>query len=260
MRENFLTFGSPEICEEEIAEVVDTLRSGWIGTGPKVGAFEEAFKQYVGAEHAIAVSSCTAALHLSMIVSGVGPGDEVITTPMTFCATANAIVHTGAKPVFVDICEDGNIDPQKLEAAINSRTRAVMPVHLTGRPAKMAEILEIARQHDLFVLEDAAQALGASLDGKTVGSWGHAAAFSLHPLKNLHAIGDGGMVTSQNSDLIALLAKSRNHGLEGRERCEFWSFNNRLDEMQAALLRVQLRHLQEALRSHDIDRLQLMFL
>ena len=135
------------------------------------------------------------------------------------------------------------MDPQKFEDALTSRTRAVVPVHLTGRPAKMKEIVEIAQRKNIFVLEDAAQAVGASLDGKRVGSWGHAACFSLHPLKNLHAFGDGGIVTSQDPDLLARLAKSRNHGLANREQCDFWSFNCRLDEIQAAMLRVQLRHL-----------------
>lgn len=154
------------------------------------------------------------------------------------------------------------MDPQKLKDAITDRTRAILPVHLTGRPAKMKDILEIAQRRNLFVLEDAAQAVGASLDGKRVGSWGHAACFSLHPLKNLHAFGDGGMVTSQDPDLVARLAKSRNHGLANRERCDFWSFNSRLDEIHAAMLRVQMRYLDDyterrrrlALRYNDLLR------
>ena len=164
--------------------------------------------------------------------------------------------------IYKVICKDGNLDPAKLEDAINDRTRGIVPVHLTGRPARMADILEIAGRHDLFVLEDAAQSLGASLDGKRVGSWGNAACFSLHPLKNLHAFGDGGMVTSRNPDLIAHLSKSRNHGLADREQCDFWGFNCRLDEMQAAMLRVQLRRLDDwtatrrtlALRYNDLLR------
>jgi len=232
--------------KDELMGAFETvLDSGRYVLGPELKAFEEEFAGFCQTTFASGVSSGTSALHLVLMGLDLKEGDEVITAPNSFVASAATIALTGGRPVFVDICEDGNMDPQKLESAINSRTKAIMPVHLTGRPAKMAEILEIARQHDLFVLEDAAQALGASLDGKTVGSWGHAAAFSLHPLKNLHAIGDGGMVTSQDSDLIALITKSRNHGLEGRETCEFWSFNNRLDEMQAALLRVQLRHLQD---------------
>src|SRR2546426_11553908 len=130
MRKNFLVFGSPLIEEEEIREVVATLRSGWIGTGPRVASFERLFKEYIGCKEAVAVSSCTAALHLAMLVSGVGPGHEVITTPMTFGATANSIVHTGARPVFVDVEPDtGNIDPQLIEKAITPRTRAILPVH-----------------------------------------------------------------------------------------------------------------------------------
>ncbi|SVD03493.1 uncharacterized protein METZ01_LOCUS356347, partial [marine metagenome] len=196
MRENFLTFGSPEICEEEIAEVVDTLRSGWIGTGPKVGAFEEAFKQYVGAEHAIAVSSCTAALHLSMIVSGVGPGDEVITTPMTFCATANAIVHTGAKPVFVDIDpQTMNIDPDQIEAAITPATKAIIPVHFAGRPCNMQAIGAIAERHGLMVIEDAAHAIESRTPEAKIGNISDLTCFSFYVTKNV-VTAEGGMITT----------------------------------------------------------------
>ena len=238
------------------------LDSGHYILGPQLKAFEGEFAEFCQTKFASGVSSGTSALHLVLLGLGIKDGDEVITAPNSFVASAATIALAGAKPVFVDICPDGNMDPQKLEDAINSRTRAIIPVHLTGRPAKMAAILEIARRHGLFVLEDAAQALGASLDGKVVGSWGHATAFSLHPLKNLHAIGDGGMVTSQDPDVIALLAKSRNHGLVNREQCDFWSFNSRLDEMQAALLRVQLRHLYDwtearrslAMRYNDLLR------
>jgi dTDP-4-amino-4,6-dideoxygalactose transaminase len=160
-------------------------------------------------------------------------------------ASAASIVLAGGRPVFVDICHCGNIDPQLLEDAITPRTRAVIPVHLTGRPAEMKEILEIARRRNLFVLEDAAQAVGAEIDGKRVGSWGDAACFSMHPLKNLHAFGDAGMVTSNDENLIKRINKIRNHGLHNRDQCDFFSFNSRLDEIQAAMLRVQLRHLEE---------------
>ena len=230
--------------KKELMSAVETvLDSGRYVLGTEVAAFEREFAEYCQTKFAAGVASGTCALHLVLRGLGLKDGDEVITAPNSFVASAATVALAGAKPVFVDICSDGNLDPQRLEYAITSRTRAIVPVHLTGRPAKMAEILEIARRHDLFVLEDAAQALGASLDGKRVGSWGHAACFSLHPLKNLHAFGDGGMVTTQDPDLIAQLAKSRNHGLADREQCDFWSFNCRLDEMQAAMLRVQLRRL-----------------
>ena len=219
------------------------LDSGRYVLGPELEAFEEEFAEFCQTRFACGVSTGTSALHLVLLGLDLQNGDEVITAPNSFVASAATIALAGAKPVFVDICEDGNLDPQKVEDAVTSHTKAIVPVHLTGRPARMAMIMDIARRHDLFVLEDAAQALGASLDGKLVGSWGHAAAFSLHPLKNLHAFGDGGMVTSHNPDLIDRLAKARNHGLKDREKCEFWSLNCRLDEMQAAMLRIQLRRL-----------------
>jgi dTDP-4-amino-4,6-dideoxygalactose transaminase len=249
--------------KKELMRAVEAvLDSGRYVLGPEVKAFEQEFADHCQTEFAIGVASGTCALHLVLRSLGLNEGDEVITAPNSFIASASTIALAGAKPVFVDICKDGNLDPAKLEDAINDRTRGIVPVHLTGRPAKMTDILEIAGRHDLFVLEDAAQSLGASLDGKRVGNWGHAACFSLHPLKNLHAFGDGGMVTSGNPDLIAHLAKSRNHGLADREQCDFWGFNCRLDEMQAAMLRVQLRRLDDwtdtrrtlALRYNDLLR------
>jgi dTDP-4-amino-4,6-dideoxygalactose transaminase len=173
----------------------------------------------------------------------VGTGDEVITAPNSFIASASSIALTGARPVFADICPDGNMDPEKLEAVITPRTKVVMPVHLTGRPARMREILEVARQHKLFVVEDAAQAVGAQLDGKPVGGLGDAGCFSLHPLKNLHAIGDSGMMTTNRQELFDEILKARNHGLVNREQCDSWSFNCKLDEIHAAMLRVQLKYL-----------------
>jgi len=249
--------------KKELMRAVETvLDSGRYVLGPEVKAFEQEFADHCQTEFAIGVASGTCALHLVLRSLGLNEGEEVITAPNSFIASASTIALAGAKPVFVDICKDGNLDPAKLEDAINDRTRGIVPVHLTGRPARMADILEIAGRHDLFVLEDAAQSLGASLDGKRVGSWGNAACFSLHPLKNLHAFGDGGMVTSRNPDLIAHLSKSRNHGLADREQCDFWGFNCRLDEMQAAMLRVQLRRLDDwtatrrtlALRYNDLLR------
>ncbi|MFA6311921.1 MAG: DegT/DnrJ/EryC1/StrS family aminotransferase [Sterolibacterium sp.] len=242
--------------------VENVLDSGRYILGPEVAAFEREFAEYCQAKFSVGISNGTSALHLVLRSIGLKDGDEVITVPNSFVASASSIALAGAKPVFVDICDDGNMDPQKLEDAITDRTRAIVPVHLTGRPAKMNDILEIARRRKLFVLEDAAQAVGASMDGKRVGSWGDAACFSLHPLKNLHAFGDGGMVTTQDPDLVARLAKSRNHGLANREQCDYWSFNSRLDEMQAAMLRVQLRHLDAwtetrrslALRYNDLLR------
>lgn len=228
---------------ELLRAVENVLESGRYILGPECAAFEKEFADYCQTTFAAGIANGTCALHLVLRGIGLADGDEVITVSNSFVASASSVALAGAKPVFVDIGDDGNMDPQQLEDAITKRTRAIVPVHLTGRPARMTEILDIARRHDLFVLEDAAQAVGASLNGKRVGSFGHAACFSLHPLKNLHAFGDGGMVTSNDPELLAQLAKSRNHGLANREQCDFWSFNCRLDEVQAAMLRVQLRHL-----------------
>lgn len=251
------------LVKAELMQAVgNVLDSGRYILGPEVAAFEREFADYCQVKFSAGIANGTCALHLVLRGIGLEEGDEVITAPNSFIASASSISLAGAKPVFVDIGSDGNMDPQKLEAAISKRTRAIIPVHLTGRPAKMKDILNIAQRRDLFVLEDAAQAVGASLHGKRVGSWGHAACFSLHPLKNLHAFGDGGMVTSQDPELLAKLVKSRNHGLANREQCDFWSFNCRLDEVQAAMLRVQLRHLDAwtaarrslALRYNDLLR------
>ncbi len=251
------------LVKTELMRAVESvLDSGRYILGPEVAAFEREFAEYCQAKFAAGTSTGTSALYLALRGIGLDERDEVITVPNSFIASASSVALAGAKPVFVDICDDGNMDSQKLEDVISDRTRAIVPVHLTGRPARMKDVLEIARRHDLFVLEDAAQAVGASLDGKRVGSWGHAACFSLHPLKNLHAFGDGGMVTTQDPDLIAGLLKARNHGMVNREQCDFWSFNSRLDEMQAAMLRVQLRYLDAltetrrslALRYNDLLR------
>lgn len=232
------------IRAELVKAFEEVLDGGRYIQGPSVAAFEREFAAYCGAAHATGVANGTCSLHLTLRAIGVGEGDEVITPPNSFIASASTIALAGAKPVFVDVRSDLNIDPGLIEQAITSRTKAIVPVHLTGRPARMVEINEIADRRGLFVLEDAAQAVGASLLGKRVGSWGDAASFSLHPLKNLHAFGDAGIMTARSPDLISRLSISKNHGLASRDRCEFWSFNCRLDEMQAAFLRIQLRELE----------------
>ena len=231
------------IREQLIQAFEQVLDSGRYIQGPEVASFEKEFAEYCGAPYATGVSNGTCSLHLTLRAIGVGAGDEVITAPNSFVASASTIALAGAKPVFVDVMNDLNIDPDKIEQAISRRTKAIVPVHLTGRPAKMREINEIAERRGLFVLEDAAQSVGAKLFGKRVGSLGDAAGFSLHPLKNLHAFGDAGILTAKDSKLVDRLNISKNHGLTNRDRCEFWSFNCRLDEMQAALLRVQLPEL-----------------
>jgi dTDP-4-amino-4,6-dideoxygalactose transaminase len=228
---------------ELVAAFEGVLASGRYILGPEVAAFEKEFAAYCGASYAVGLANGTCSLHLVMRALGLRDGDEIITSPNSFVASASTIALAGARPVFVDIRPDGNIDPDKVEAAISPRTRAIVPVHIAGRAARMDQIMEIARRRSLFVLEDAAQAVGAKLNGKRAGNLGNAACFSLHPLKNLHAYGDGGMMTTNDPTLVDYLSKARNHGLANRDQCDFWSFNCRLDEVQAALLRVQMKRL-----------------
>ena len=222
------------------------LDSGQYILGPSVAQFENDFAAYCGTRHAVGVSNGTSALVLVFRALGLGPGDEVITAPNSFIASASSIALAGGKPVFADIGPDMNLDPASVERAITKKTKGILPVHFTGRPARMKEILDLAARRGLFVVEDAAQAAGAKLSGKRVGGWGRAACFSLHPLKNLHAFGDGGMITTDDAALYEWLLKARNHGLRNREDCDFWSTNSRLDEIQAALLGVELAHLDTA--------------
>lgn len=211
--EEFLPFSSPLISEEEIAEVADTLRSGWLTTGPKVTRFEEEFAHYVGSKHSVAVNSCTAALHLALVAAGIGVGDEVITTPFTFISTANVILHAGAKPVFVDIKPDSlNIDVEKLAAVITPKTKAIIPVHYAGQPCEMDEILKIARQYDLLVIEDAAHGVAAEYKGRKVGTIGDATCFSFYATKNL-VTGEGGMVTTDDGGLAKKIKVLSLHGM-----------------------------------------------
>lgn len=202
-----------ELSEEEINEVNDTLRSGWIGTGPKTKKFEEEFRKFIGSEFALAISSCTAGLHLSLLIYGIKSGDEVITSPLTFSATANVIVHTGAKPVFVDVDrETGNISPSQIESAITDRTKAVIPVHLYGMPCDMDRIMEIAKKYSLKVIEDAAHAIGAVYKGEKIGKIGDATSFSFYATKNI-TTGEGGMLTTNDVNLAERAKIMRLHGL-----------------------------------------------
>lgn len=231
------------IKRELLSACEAVIDSGRYVLGPEVAAFEREFAALCGTAFAVGLANGTCALHLVLRGLGLRDGDEVITAPNSFLASASTIDLAGARPVFADIGPDLNLDPSRVEAAITPRTRAIVPVHLSGRPARMPEVLDIARRHNLFVLEDAAQAVGAALDGRPVGSWGGAACFSLHPLKNLHAYGDAGMMTTSDAAILDRMRLARNHGLRDRNTCEFWSLNCRLDELHAAMLRVQLRHL-----------------
>ena len=201
--------------------------------GPEVGEFEAKFAALHGTKQAIGVNSGTDALFLTMKAVGIGPGDEVVTVPNSFIATAAAIANTGARPVFVDAGDDYNINPDLIEEAITPRTRAILPVHLTGNPADMPRIMDIAHRYGLLVIEDACQAVSASINGKPVGSFGVSGCFSLHPLKNLNVWGDGGVVTTDSDELAEKLRLMRNHGLKNRDECEFFAYNSRLDTVQA---------------------------
>lgn len=213
VRDEFLPFGRPCLGEEEAREILDTLQSRWIGTGPKAIQFEKMFAEYVHSKHAMAVNSCTAALHLSLLVSDIGPGDEVITSPLTFAATAHVIVHTGARPVFADIDPVTlNIDPEAIERAITSHTKAIIPVHFGGLACQMEEIISIAKRHNLIIIEDAAHAVGTSYKGQMVGSLGNLTCFSFYANKNL-TTAEGGMVTTDDDELAERIAIYRLHGL-----------------------------------------------
>lgn len=202
-----------EIRTEEIREVVDTLKSGWIGTGRKTQLFEEEFKKFTGARFAIALNSCTSGLHLSLLAYEIGEGDEVITTPLTFPSTANVIEHVKAKPIFVDVERNtGNISPEKIEDAITPRTRAIIPVHLYGLPCDMTFIMKIAERYSIKVIEDAAHALGAVYKGKKIGGIGHTTSFSFYVTKNI-TTGCGGMLTTDDERVMDFVIKARFHGL-----------------------------------------------
>lgn len=254
MRKDFLIFGSPALGEAEIAEVVATLRSGWIGTGPRVARFETMFREYVGAEHAIAVNSCTAALHLSMVASGVGRGDEVITTPMTFCATANAVIHTGARPVFVDVeRETGNIDAEQVEAALTPRTKAILPVHYAGRPCRMDRLEAIARRNGLLLIEDAAHALEAQYDGRRIGTIGDLTCFSFYVTKNV-VTGEGGMVTTNDAAWAAKIKMLALHGMSQDAWKRFSDEGYRHYEVTVPGFKYNMTDIQAALGIHQLPR------
>jgi dTDP-4-amino-4,6-dideoxygalactose transaminase len=213
--------------------------------GEEVEALEKDFARYCGVAHAVGVANGTDAIALVLKALGIGPGHEVITAPNSFVATAGAIRQAGARPVFVDVRDDFNLDPTRLESAITPNTRALMPVHLTGQCADMDPILEIAKRHGLPVIEDAAQSVGGRYRGRTAGSFGAAACFSFHPLKNLNAAGDAGIITTDDAALASQLRQLRNHGLKSRNEVAQWGFNSRLDALQAALLRHRLQGLGE---------------
>lgn len=263
VRDSFLVFGQPDIQEAEIQEVVSVLRSKWIGTGPRCQQFEEQFREYIGCRHALSLNSCTAGMELALDVLGIGRGDEVVTTPLTFAATANVIVHRGAKPVFVDVDPgSGNIDPARVEEAITERTKAILPVHLYGQPAPMNELLQIARQHELHVIEDAAHAIEAWYQGQKIGAIGDITVFSFYATKNL-TTAEGGMLVTENDDWAEEARIKHLHGLskdawkrysdEGFQPYDvtFPGYKYNMTDIQAALGIHQLARLEDNLKIRE---------
>ena len=243
----FVNLGAQYLAlrDEILSRFDDISRRGAYILGPEVQAFEADFAAYCGASYAVSVGNGSDALILVLWALGIGPGDEVIAPPNSFVATAWAIARTGARIVFADVADDMNIDPEKVGEAITARTKAIMPVHLTGRVSQMETLEKICAGKGIVLIEDSAQAVGAMRHGKRAGSFGVAAGFSLHPLKNLHAHGDGGVVTTNDEALRDKLVKYRNHGLRDRDHCEFWGINSRLDTIQAAIAGLKLKRLDD---------------
>ena len=229
---------------EEILEKIDQIsKNGDYILTKELSKFEKNFANYCGTKYAVGVGNGSDALYISLVLLGIGPGDEVITVPNSFIATAWVIANTGAKIVFCDVDNDMNINTHLIESVISDRTKAILPVHLTGRVAKMDKLQTIADKYNLFVLEDAAQAIGASYKGQKAGSFGTCAGFSLHPLKNLHVHGDGGVITTNDLQIYEKAIKYRNHGLKNRDESEFWGVNSRLDSIQAGIGNIKLKYI-----------------
>jgi len=258
VRTTFLPYGRQSVDESDVQAVIEVLRSDWLTTGPKVAEFEELFADRVGAAHAVSFSSGTAALHAAAFAAGVKPGDEAITAPLTFVATANCVLYQGATPVFADVSADTlNLDPQQIAAKISPRTRVILPVDYAGHPADLGPIIDIARKSGLLVIEDACHALGAEYDGERVGSIADMTVFSFHPVKHV-TTGEGGMVATSNAQFAETLRRFRNHGIssEARQRqtAGQWryemvllGYNYRLPDILCALGIQQLKKLESNL-------------
>ena len=234
------------LIKEELMQAVEkVLNHGKFVLGDEVNQFEKQFADLCGVNFAVGVNSGTDALILSLQALGIGPGAEVITVPNSFVATASCISVVGATPVFVDVQQDLNINTEQIERAITSKTRAIIPVHMTGHPADMSPIIKIAKSYGLAIIEDSAQAVCSEYNGQMVGSFGSVGCFSLHPLKTLNACGDGGVVTTNDVEIYNKIRLLRNMGLEKRDNAKIWSSNSRLDTIQAALLLVKLNYLEQ---------------
>ena len=254
----FLVFGAPLIGEEEIAEVEAVLRSGWLGTGPRVARFEQDFAAYRGVAPAqvAAVNSCTAALHVSMVAANLEPGSEVITTPLTFCATVNAILHAGLKPVLADVDPvTQNIDPDAIEAAISPRTRAILPVHFAGRPCEMDRIMAIARKHDLMVIEDCAHAVETEFRGQPAGTFGDFGCYSFYVTKNI-VTGEGGMIVGRDKERIARARMLALHGMSRDAWHRFGDKGYKHYQVMECGFKYNMMDLQAAIGIHQLARVE----
>lgn len=257
IREKFLPYGTQWIDDHEINEVVDSLKSDWITTGPKMKTFEEKFKQFKDSKYAVAVNSGTAALHISTSSINIQPGDEVITTPLTFVASANSVIYRGGIPVFADIKKDTyNIDPIEIKKKISSKTKAIIPVHFAGQPCDMDEICEIAEENNLFVIEDAAHAVDAEYKGKKIGNISDLTAFSFHPVKNM-TTAEGGMVTTNDNDLYEKLMMLRTHGITKDAVNRFGKSGGYYYDMQYLGFRYNLSELHASLGIHQLNKLEM---
>jgi dTDP-4-amino-4,6-dideoxygalactose transaminase len=255
-RKDFLPLARPTIEEEEIREVVETLRSGWITTGPKVEHFEKRFREYSKVSEAVAVSSGTAALHLALLAIGVGPGDEVITTSLTFAATANAIVLCGARPLLVDCDPDTlNIDLNGVEARMTKKTKAIVPVHFAGQPCAMDELIGLARRGGIPVIEDAAHALGSEYKGRRIGGFGDMAVFSFHPIKTI-TTGEGGMVVTSNREWAGRMRLLRFHGISTSAWQRHAGGNAPGYSIQLPGFKYTMMDMQAAIGIHQMDKLE----
>lgn len=256
-RSRFLVFGSPRIGQEEIDEVVACMRSAWLGTGPRVARFEAEFAAYRRASHPVAVNSCTAALHLSLLAARIGPGDEVITTPLTFCATVNAIIHAGATPVLADIDPHTlNIDPKAVRRRISARTRAVIPVHFAGRPCDMDALCALARQHNLRLIEDCAHAIETEYHGQTAGTFGDFGCFSFYVTKNI-TTGEGGMVLARREEDAMTLKTLALHGMSRDAWTRFGDEGYKHYAIVAAGFKYNMMDLQAAIGLRQLERVEL---
>jgi dTDP-4-amino-4,6-dideoxygalactose transaminase len=254
MNNTFLPFAKPCLDQATIDEVVESLKSGWLTTGPKVKKFEEQLKNYCTAPHALALNSGTAGLHLALLAMGVGPGDEVITTTFTFAATVNTIVHVGATPVLVDIDETLNIDLDQVEAAITPKTKVIVPVHFAGLPVDCEKLYAIAAKHGLRVLEDGAHAIGAAFKGKKIGSFGDTVMFSFHPNKNI-TTGEGGAIITHDDKITQEISTLRFHGIDREAWNRFAKSGSHHYDVIAPGYKYNMLDLQAALGIHQLPQL-----